>query len=64
MGGDSLLLKNLLIIFRIAVPVVTPVATDTNEIDYLAHTINGIGVHMDKDKVQVVSNWPIPTTLK
>ena len=37
---------------------------DTNEIDYLGHTINGVGVHMDKEKVQAVSNWQIPTTCK
>lgn len=34
------------------------------EIDYLGHTISHQGVHMEKDKVKVVLDWPIPISLK
>ncbi|PNX99071.1 retrotransposon-related protein, partial [Trifolium pratense] len=35
-----------------------------SEVDYLGHTVSGMGVTMDKAKVQAVLQWPIPTTLK
>jgi hypothetical protein len=34
------------------------------EVDYLGHTISHHGVHMDKDKVKAVLDWPIPLNLK
>ena len=34
------------------------------EVDYLGHTISHHGVHMDKDKVRAVLDWPIPSNLK
>ncbi|GAU35592.1 hypothetical protein TSUD_295280 [Trifolium subterraneum] len=35
-----------------------------SEVDYLGHTIFGMGVIMDKTKVQAVLQWPTPTNLK
>ena len=32
--------------------------------DYLGHTVSGQGFAMDKDKVQVVLQWPTPITIK
>ncbi|WVY96659.1 hypothetical protein V8G54_028810 [Vigna mungo] len=34
------------------------------EIDYLGHTLSGTGVAMDTSKLEVVKQWPIPTTVK
>ncbi|GAU31857.1 hypothetical protein TSUD_114680 [Trifolium subterraneum] len=34
------------------------------EVDYLGHTISHEGVHMDKDKLKAVLDWPIPQNLK
>lgn len=34
------------------------------KVDYLGHTISQEGVHMDKDKVKAVLDWPLPTNLK
>ncbi|XP_072062044.1 uncharacterized protein [Arachis hypogaea] len=36
----------------------------TNEIDYLGHTISDSGVHMEKDKVHAIIEWPQPTNVK
>ncbi|WVZ02924.1 hypothetical protein V8G54_023730 [Vigna mungo] len=36
----------------------------TQQINYLGHTIEGNGVHMDKDKVQAVLEWPQPRNIK
>jgi len=36
----------------------------TTLINYLGHTITIGGVHMDKDKVQVVLEWPQPKNIK
>ncbi|XP_072087072.1 uncharacterized protein [Arachis hypogaea] len=35
-----------------------------SKIDYLGHTITEKGVHMEKDKIQVVIAWPTPENLK
>ena len=37
---------------------------DAREIDYLGYTINGASVNMDKDKIRVVLEWPIPRNIK
>jgi len=34
------------------------------KIEYLGHMISGVGVAVDKKKVQAVLNWPIPKTVK
>ncbi|XP_017442721.2 uncharacterized protein LOC108347805 [Vigna angularis] len=36
----------------------------TQQINYLGHTIEGNNVHMDKDKVQAVLEWPQPRNIK
>ena len=35
-----------------------------SEIDYLGHTINGSGVHMERDKVQAVLEWQQPHNIR
>jgi hypothetical protein len=34
------------------------------EIEYVGHVVTGQGVSMDKDKVKVVLDWPIPKNVK
>jgi hypothetical protein len=34
------------------------------DIEYLGHRVTGQGVAMDKDKVQVMQDWPTPTNVK
>lgn len=34
------------------------------EVDYLGHTVSGLGVAMDKSKIQAVLAWPQPSTVK
>ncbi|GAU44596.1 hypothetical protein TSUD_187860 [Trifolium subterraneum] len=34
------------------------------EIEYLGHIVTGQGVSMDKDKINNVINWPVPTNVK
>lgn len=34
------------------------------EVDYLGHTVLGLGVTMDKSKLQAILDWSIPTNLK
>lgn len=33
-------------------------------IEYLGHTINGIGVAMDPKKIEAVLDWPVPKNIK
>jgi len=39
-------------------------AFGVREIDYLGHTLLGVGVAMETTKLQAVLNWPLPTSLK
>ncbi|WVZ14926.1 hypothetical protein V8G54_012492 [Vigna mungo] len=34
------------------------------QVDYLGHTVSGLGVAMDTSKLQAVMDWPGPTSLK
>ncbi|XP_072086978.1 uncharacterized protein [Arachis hypogaea] len=36
----------------------------TSEVDYLGHTISGNGVHMERAKVEAVTDWKPPQNLK
>ena len=35
-----------------------------DEIDYLGHIISDQGVRIDPSKLEAMSKWPIPTTIK
>ena len=39
-------------------------AFGVREIDYLSHTLSGVGVAIKTMKLQVVLNWPLPISLK
>lgn len=37
---------------------------ERRQIRYLGHLISGLRVEMDRDKVEVMLEWPIPKTIK
>jgi hypothetical protein len=34
-----------------------------NKVQYLGYIVDENGVHVDPDKIQVIRDWPAPTTL-